>query len=117
MSYDFAMAAHPITLDPDLQQRLERVAQREVRSPEFVLRDAVEMYLHARGETDEAAEHDTIWDGYDVPTVTREQMLADVIAASEEYDRTGLHVTWEEADAWLAKLQAGEDATPPECHV
>ncbi len=115
------MAAHPITLDPDLQERLERAAQREVRSPEFVLRDAIEMYLNARGETakDAAiiAEHDAVWAVYDGLTVTREQMLADVKAASEEYDRTGLHVTWEEADAWLAKLQAGEEASPPECHA
>jgi hypothetical protein len=26
-------------------------------------------------------------------------------------------VTAEEADAWLAKLEAGEDAKPPECHL
>ena len=27
-----------------------------------------------------------------------------------------VHVTAEEADAWLAKLEAGEDADPPSCH-
>lgn len=36
---------------------------------------------------------------------------------SNEYQVTGLHVTVEEADAWLAKLEAGQDIEPPECHV
>jgi hypothetical protein len=30
---------------------------------------------------------------------------------------TGLHVTAEEADAWLAKLEAGKRAGIPKCHV
>jgi hypothetical protein len=29
----------------------------------------------------------------------------------------GLHVTLEEADAWLAKLEAGKDAEPRKCQV
>jgi predicted transcriptional regulator len=33
------------------------------------------------------------------------------------YRTTGLHVTAEEADAWLAKLEQGNDVDPPECHV
>jgi predicted transcriptional regulator len=39
------------------------------------------------------------------------------LAVWADYQATGLHVTAEEADAWLAKLEAGEDAAPPECHV
>jgi len=34
-----------------------------------------------------------------------------------EYQRTGLHLTLAEADAWLARLEAGEDVEPPKCHV
>jgi predicted transcriptional regulator len=33
-----------------------------------------------------------------------------------DYQATGLHVTSEEADAWLAKLEAGEDAEVPIPH-
>ena len=33
------------------------------------------------------------------------------------YQATGLHITMEEADAWLAKLEAGQDVEPPECHA
>ncbi|MCJ9708027.1 transcriptional regulator [Bordetella hinzii] len=37
----------------------------------------------------------------------------DALRAWKEYRRTGLHLTLEEADAWLAKLEAGEDAELP----
>ena len=35
----------------------------------------------------------------------------------EAYQATGLYVTAEEADSWLARLEAGEEAEPPECHL
>jgi predicted transcriptional regulator len=47
----------------------------------------------------------------------RDQLNRDSVAAWEEYQATGLHVTAEEADAWLAKLEAGEDAEPPTPHT
>lgn len=47
----------------------------------------------------------------------REQYRQDGLAAWAEYERTGLHLTAEEADVWLTKLAAGEDAPVPECHV
>jgi len=48
--------------------------------------------------------------------MTREQFRQSALSAWGAYRSTGLHVTAEEADAWLAKLEAGEDAEPPECH-
>jgi predicted transcriptional regulator len=39
------------------------------------------------------------------------------LAAWNAYQATGLHATAEEADSWLAKLEVGEDAQAPECHV
>ncbi len=47
----------------------------------------------------------------------RESLRQEARAAHEEYMRTGLHVTAEEADAWLAELEAGNDVEPPKCHV
>jgi predicted transcriptional regulator len=47
----------------------------------------------------------------------REQLRRDALAAWNHYQATGLHTTAEEADAWLAKLEAGEDTEVPECHV
>ena len=40
----------------------------------------------------------------------------DALAAWDSYQATGVHVTADEADAWLARLEAGEDVEPPECH-
>ena len=41
----------------------------------------------------------------------------DAIKSWDEYRATGLHVTVDEADAWLALLEQGTDTEPPECHV
>ena len=38
-------------------------------------------------------------------------------AAWQQYQETGLHLTMEEMDSWMAKLEAGEDAELPKCHV
>ncbi len=46
----------------------------------------------------------------------REQFREDALAAWNECAATGQHATAEEVDAWLAKLEAGEEASPPECH-
>lgn len=46
----------------------------------------------------------------------RQSMREDAIKAWEAYEATGLHVTGDEADAWLAKLEAGEEVDPPAAH-
>jgi predicted transcriptional regulator len=38
-------------------------------------------------------------------------------AIEDHYQTTGLYVTAEDADAWLAKLEAGKGAAPPKCRV
>lgn len=40
----------------------------------------------------------------------------DALTAWKGYQATSLHTTAEEADGWLAKLEAGENAEAPECH-
>jgi predicted transcriptional regulator len=47
----------------------------------------------------------------------RERLRQDALAAWAHYQTTGLHVTAEEADVWLAKLEAGKRAVVPKCHV
>ena len=47
----------------------------------------------------------------------RELLRQEAKTAYEEFVKTGLHVTEEEADAWLAALEAGNDVEPPECHI
>ncbi len=47
----------------------------------------------------------------------RERFLQEALATWNDYKATGLHTTAEEADNWLAKLEAGESAEAPECHL
>ena len=47
----------------------------------------------------------------------RERLLQDALATWKDYKATGLHATAEEAEAWLAILEAGENAEAPECHL
>lgn len=46
----------------------------------------------------------------------REQFRRSAETAWRAYQADGLHLTAKEADTWLKKLEAGEDAKPPECH-
>jgi len=93
------MATLPTTslkLDSETKARVLRLAQARRRSAHWLMREAIEQYL-AREEK-------------------REQVRLDALAAWEGYQATGQHVTAQEADAWLARLEAGEDATPPTAH-
>ena len=47
----------------------------------------------------------------------RQSFLRDAQAAWEDYQRTGLHLTNDEMNAWMDKIVAGEDAAMPECHT
>jgi predicted transcriptional regulator len=85
-----------LKLDSEMKERVQRLALARRRSSHWVLREAVEQYV--------------------IREEKQEQFRQDAQAAWSRYQTTGLHVTAEEADAWLAKLEAGEDATVPECH-
>lgn len=93
------MATLPTTslkLDAETKARLQKLANARRRSSHWLMREAIEQYVDREER--------------------REQFRQDALAAWAEYQATGLHVTGEEADAWLARLEAGEDAEPPECH-
>jgi predicted transcriptional regulator len=86
-----------LKLDKELKSRVQRLAAARRRTPHWVMREAVEQYV-GREEM-------------------RERLREDALAAWSHFQATGLHATAEEADTWLAKLEAGEDAEAPECHV
>lgn len=90
-------AATSIKLDDALKGRIQQLAEVRRRSSHWIMREAIAQYVE-REEKRETFRQDTIW-------------------AWDEYQQTGVHLTLEEADAWLAKLEAGEDAEPPECHI
>lgn len=47
----------------------------------------------------------------------REALCAAAYAGWDDYQRTGLHLTAAEADAWMARLESGHHAEAPECHL
>lgn len=91
------MAATSIKIDDDLKGRLQHLAAARQRTPHWIMREAIAEYVE-REEKREAFRHDAR-------------------QAWEEYQATGLHATGEEVIAWLSRLEAGEDAEPPKCHV
>lgn len=86
-----------VKLDADVHSRVKALAGARDRSPHWMMREAITQYVE-REEKHEAFRQDGI-------------------RAWEAYQETGLHVSHAEADAWLAKLAAGDDQEPPECHV
>lgn len=85
-----------LKLDEDIKGRVHRLAAVRRRSAHWLMREAIEQYVDREEK--------------------REQFRQDALAAWADYQETGLHITAEEADAWLTRLAAGEDAEPPECH-
>ena len=85
-----------IKLDDTLKGRLQRLAETRRRSTHWIMREAIEQYV----------EHEE----------KRENLKQSALKAWKNYQQTGKHLTLEEADAWLAKLEAGEDVEPPACH-
>jgi predicted transcriptional regulator len=86
-----------LKLDAGMKERVQRLASAQRRTAHWVMREAIEQYVERQEK--------------------REQFRLDTLAAWEDYHTTGLHLTEEEVDDWLAKLESGEDAELPECHV
>ena len=86
-----------LKLDPELKERVQRIAAARRRTSHWIMREAVTQYV----ENEEK----------------QEQFRAAALAAWSDYQATGLHATAEEADTWLDRLEAAEDAEAPECHV
>jgi predicted transcriptional regulator len=85
-----------LKLDDDIKARVHRLAVARRRAPHWLMREAIAQYVEREEK--------------------REEFHQSALAAWAEYQATGRHVMAEEADAWLARLEAGEDADPPECH-
>lgn len=88
--------ATSIKLDDDMKNRLQHLAESRRRSAHWLMREAIAQYVEREEK--------------------REAYLDDAQNAWSEFKRTGLHLNQEEADIWLAQLEAGQDVEPPECH-
>lgn len=89
-------ATTSIKLDEQTRERIRRLAAARKRSAHWLMREAIDQYVEREEK--------------------REKLRRDALAAWNEYQTTGMHVTEEEADRWLARLEAGDDDKPPECH-
>jgi len=85
-----------VKLDEATRSRLQRLADARSRSPHWILREAVTEFLEREEK--------------------REEFRQAAREAWDEYELTGLHVTHDEADGWLARLEKGDDVEPPDCH-
>lgn len=86
-----------IKIDADTKERMQRLAEARQRTPHWLILDAIRQYVDREEK--------------------REAFRQDCIRAWDDYQATGLHVTQDEADVWLGKLEAGQDLEPPACHV
>jgi predicted transcriptional regulator len=86
----------PLRLDEEWQERARAVAETQQRALHWVLVEAVKKYV--------------------IREEKRESFKRETHARWEHYQQTGLHVSGEEATAWMQRLIAGEHAEPPECH-
>ena len=84
-----------LKLDSEVKQRVQRLAVARRRSAHWLMREAIEEYVEREEK--------------------REQFRQDALIAWAHYQATGLHVTSEDADTWLAGLEAGKDSAPPKC--
>lgn len=94
-----AAAVRPVSIkiDEEIKARVKRLADARHRTSHWLMREAITQYVDREEK--------------------REAFRQDTLKAWEEYRTTGLHVTADEADAWLAQLEQGNDIEPPACHV
>ena len=85
-----------IKIDDDTRARLKRLGDARQRTPHWLMREAIAQYVDREEK--------------------REAFRQATIQAWEEYRSTGLHLRADEADAWLAQLEQGQDSEPPACH-
>ena len=92
-----ALRPMAIKIDEDTKARVKRLADARQRSSHWLMREAITQYLDREEK--------------------REVFRQDTLKAWEAFRETGLHVTADEADAWMVQLEQGNDVEPPECHT
>lgn len=94
-----ATAVRPVAIkiDEDIKARVKRLADARQRTSHWLMREAITQYVDREEK--------------------REAFRRDTLKAWEDFRENGLHATADEADAWMAKLEQGNDGEPPECHA
>ncbi|MGB3277331.1 MAG: CopG family ribbon-helix-helix protein [Castellaniella sp.] len=85
-----------VKLDSEMRDRIKHLADARNRTAHWVMREAIAQYV--------------------VQEEKRESFRQATLAAWREYQDTGLHVTGEEVDAWLASWGTDNELPAPACH-
>jgi predicted transcriptional regulator len=79
------------------RQRIKSIANFRQRTPHFIMKEAIQWYLQeAEAEKNFIHAGETAW---------------------ADYEKTGLHVTLDEAKAWARALKTDPTATLVSCHT
>lgn len=89
--------ATSVKIDDELKSRIQHLADVRRRSAHWIMCEAIRDYVEREEK--------------------REAFKQDALDAWAAYQSNGQHLTLEEADVWLAALEAGEDAELPGCHA
>lgn len=85
-----------VEVDARMHARIARLAEFKSQTADRVVGEAIARYVECEEK--------------------RQAFKRDALQAWQEYQETGLHLTGAEMDAWLARLEAGENAPMPVCH-
>jgi len=85
-----------LKLDPDIKERIQKLADRQKRSSHGLMVDAIREYV--------------------VKEEKREQLRRDALMAWDEYQENGLHVSGDEVIAWLKTWGEEDEQDAPTCH-
>ncbi|MDR2031384.1 MAG: ribbon-helix-helix protein, CopG family [Azoarcus sp.] len=86
-----------VKLNSGTHGRIKHLADARNRTAHWIMREAIEQYVEREEK--------------------REEFREATLSAWQGYRETGLHLTEEEVDGWLAELAEGRDVEPPQCHV
>ena len=84
-----------IKIDENTKARIRRLADACQRTPHWLMREAITQYVDREEK--------------------REAFRQGALQAWEAFRANGQHVTADQADAWLAQLEQGNDVDPPAC--
>ena len=86
-----------VRMSSALHARVMHLAETRQRTPHALMLQAIESYITREEQ--------------------RESLRLQGIAAWENYERTGLHVTGEEVREWIEQIRQDKKTPFPKCHV
>ena len=85
-----------VKLDASDRDRLRSLAAAKKRTSHYIMKEAIQRYIR-----EEEIE---------------ERFISAAEAAWEDFEKTGLHITLDEAKNWAKALKSNSDAALPSCH-